>query len=975
MNTAIIKQWFNDYIEFGDGKGWRKDYENTFNKVQEIKQKLNNGYKLSAQNDFDFLSELLKNDANGVASKGQSNLANEVFDKIIQDVEFLNVVEKLIQQPNEETYKALNSYGGQLLTQLGSTQRPLLFNRACASCTLDVSTIVDRNKFHQFVEYVTTQQIIDFPQEIREKNWYVKNVYLVQKIREILKVELESGQTDIFWLNMFLWDIYAEKVATNFNSKNAVDYLNERYPNTYTSTKHIAAFKTSQGRELALDPKAKTPVIFCDAEPPIELKLPIKKAYLEADTRNHHLSTHAKSLMLGNKTYSIIVGTLDDLEKLCDWYEQSDEQTTALEKKVQQFLTLWPMEGLKNLSIQDYHQAQNKDCFIAQIDSFDPTQGNPTFANYFDIWEPISLGKDDKYHNEKPYSWHKRLGNDAGLAFETLKQEILDIVDAVQRRDLNAIDQIQFSKGLKWMIAFLYQDFNDPCIIPIVSKVNSKRIGYDHLYPKLPLPEFLPILLEDRGEKAFFPYVEKLFARVRKAYLDNKQNKQQIEELMEEVMAQQPLNRILFGAAGTGKTYNTINHALAILEDKDLTEIEKLERQLGGRTSLKDLFDKYKNEGRIKFVTFHQSFSYEDFIEGIRAETDGSGQLRYEVKPGVFKEVCEDAQTEIDANQNNVLAPIEASINSAIDKLITQAKTEEKKFYTKRGAEIKVSSNSAGTLFALTSSGSNIPLSFRHIRNYLKTQNEIIVDQKSYEWAIAKSLRSEVQYSDTNEKIKPYVLIIDEINRGNIARIFGELITLIEDSKRQGAEEELSVTLPYSKEEFSVPSNVYIIGTMNSSDRSLTGLDIALRRRFTFIEMPPKPELLDDLEVEGLNIGELLKVINHRVEVLLDRDHCIGHANFMSLKKQQTREHLVAIFKQKIIPQLQEYFFDDWAKINLVFFNNGMVVEDKNINTAGLFPPNTEQDMHYSEQKKIWKINDEAFKSIDAFISILGSKV
>ena len=601
MSTDILKLWFNEYLESGDGKGWRKDYESTFKKVQEIKHKLNNGYKLSAQNDFEFLSELLKDDANGVASKGQSNLANEVFYKIIQDVEFLNVVEKLIQQPNEETYKALHSYGSQLLAQLGSTKRPLLFNRACASCTLDVSTIVDRNKFHQFVEYVTAQQIIDFPQEIREKNWYVQNVYLVQQVKEILKAELESGQTDIFWLNMFLWDIYAEKVATNFNAKNAIDYLDDRYPNTYTSTKHIASFKTSQGRELALDPKAKTPVIFCDAEPPVELKLPIKKAYSEDDTRNHHLSTHAKSMMVGKKAYSIIVSTLDDLEKLCDWYEQSGNQTTALEKKVQQFLKLWPIENLNNLSIEDYHQAKNTNCFIAQIDSFDPTQGDPTFANYFDIWEPISLGKDDKYYNEKPYSWHKRLGDNAELAFETLKQEILNIVDAVQRRDLKAIDAIQFPKRLKWMIAFLYQDFNDPLVIPIVTKVNTKRIGYEHLYPKLPLPEFLPVLLKDRGEQAFFPYVEKLFAMVRKGYLDNKQKKQQTKELMDEVMNQQPLNRILFGAAGTGKTFHSINHALSILENKPLEVLEQEDR-----TALKVRFDQYKEQGQIKFVTFHQ---------------------------------------------------------------------------------------------------------------------------------------------------------------------------------------------------------------------------------------------------------------------------------------------------------------------------------------------------------------------------------
>lgn len=965
MSTDILKLWFNEYLESGDGKGWRKDYESTFKKVQEIKHKLNNGYKLSAQNDFEFLSELLKNDANGVASKGQSNLANEVFYKIIQDVEFLNVVEKLIQQPNEETYKALHSYGSQLLAQLGSTKRPLLFNRACASCTLDVSTIVDRNKFHQFVEYVTAQQIIDFPQEIREKNWYVQNIYLVQQVREILKAELESGQTDIFWLNMFLWDIYAEKVATNFNAKNAIDYLVDRYPNTYTSTKHIAAFKTSQGRELALDPKAKTPVIFCDAEPPVELKLPIKKAYSEDDTRNHHLSTHAKSMMVGKKAYSIIVSTLDDLEKLCDWYEQSGDQTTALEKKVQQFLKLWPIENLNNLSIEDYHQAKNTNCFIAQIDSFDPTQGDPTFANYFDIWEPISLGKDDKYYNEKPYSWHKRLGDNAELAFETLKQEILNIVDAVQRRDLKAIDAIQFPKRLKWMIAFLYQDFNDPLVIPIVSKVNTKRIGYEHLYPKSPLPEFLPVLLKDRGEQAFFPYVEKLFAMVRKGYLDNKQKTQQTKELMDEVMNQQPLNRILFGAAGTGKTFHSINHALSILENKPLEVLEKEDR-----TVLKTRFDQYKEQGQIKFVTFHQSFSYEDFVEGIRAETDEHGSLTYNVKSGVFKEICEDAELESEVKSSKTLVPTEASINQVIESLIQKAKLEEQTFYTKRNVEFKVTSNASGTLFAQTSKDISISLSLRHIKNYLKFQSKNIVDNRAYEWAIANSLSSEIQFEDIDKQIKPYVLIVDEINRGNISRIFGELITLIEDSKRQGAEEELSVTLPYSKEELSVPSNVYIIGTMNSSDRSLTGLDIALRRRFTFVEMPPKPELLNDIEVEGLNIGELLKIINERIEVLLDRDHCIGHANFMSLKKQPTLEYLAAIFKQKIIPQLQEYFFDDWAKINMVLNANGML-KPKAVERSVLFPNVDSEPEGFFEEQKTWQLVDTAFDSITSFSKII----
>lgn len=515
------------------------------------------------------------------------------------------------------------------------------------------------------------------------------------------------------------------------------------------------------------------------------------------------------------------------------------------------------------------------------------------------------------------------------------------------------------------MIAFLYQDFNNPLIIPIVTEVNTKRIGYDHLYPKLPLPEFLLHLLADKGEQAFFPYVEKLFAMVRKGYLDNKQKKQQTKELMDEVMNQQPLNRILFGAAGTGKTYSTINHALAILEEEDLTVIENQEEQPNGRKTLKDRFDKFKNEGRIKFVTFHQSFSYEDFVEGIRAETDDTGKLTYDVQAGVFKEICKRA----------VFKQVsEIDIDKTIDEFVKEISQNEKVLETKTGVEFTVfNSSGKGGISVRTTTQNEIVLSKKAIKNYLLDPSENIRSNQAYAWAVARYIKSKLdeKISDnTDAKLKSFVLIIDEINRGNISRIFGELITLIEDSKRQGAEEELSVTLPYSKEEFSVPSNVYIIGTMNSSDRSLTGLDIALRRRFTFIEMPPKPELLNEIEVEGLNIGELLKVINQRIEVLLDRDHCIGHANFMSLKKDCTREHLAAIFKQKIIPQLQEYFFDDWAKINMVLNANGML-NAKPIERSALFPNvDTDSDGFFEEQKT-WQLVDTAFDSIASFSKII----
>ena len=222
-----------------------------------------------------------------------------------------------------------------------------------------------------------------------------------------------------------------------------------------------------------------------------------------------------------------------------------------------------------------------------------------------------------------------------------------------------------------------------------------------------------------------------------------------------------------------------------------------------------------------------------------------------------------------------------------------------------------------------------------------------------------------------------YALFIDEINRGNISKIFGELITLIEDSKRVGESEEIQVALPYSGRKFGVPKNLYLIGTMNTADRSIALMDTALRRRFEFVEMMPDLETLQGIEVEGINIYALLEVINKRVEYLYDRDHTIGHAYFMELKKDDSDINtLNNIFKNKIIPLLQEYFYDDWEKIRLVLGDNQKNDESiefikvkTGFNSKNLFGDES-SDLLDDDEPTMYEINEEAFNTPESYIKI-----
>lgn len=409
-----------------------------------------------------------------------------------------------------------------------------------------------------------------------------------------------------------------------------------------------------------------------------------------------------------------------------------------------------------------------------------------------------------------------------------------------------------------------------------------------------------------------------------------------------------PLNTILYGSPGTGKTYHTINKALEII-DKPF-----LDANANDRKKLKQRFDELRKEGKIAFTTFHQSFSYEDFIEGIRANTVEGG-VEYKVENGVFKRVARLAELQTKSNFDEVYNKLCNDIES--DTLMLETLVYKKPF------KVEVSSRKNLVAIPETETKTRMTITREDLRGFILGNEN--VDWKPYVRTINKYLEKKYGLEIDKEKSN-FVLIVDEINRGNPSNVFGELITLIESYKRAGAPEALSVTLPYSKEDFSVPNNLYIIGTMNTADRSLALMDTALRRRFHFEEMMPKPALLAGIDVDGVDIQLLLERMNARITALYDREHTLGHAFFMPLREEPTLAKLREVFERQILPLLQEYFFEDWNKIRLIV-GDALIVPEKI--DADLFDGNIDN----ITIPQSYRINAKALNDAKTYMNIYTS--
>lgn len=442
-----------------------------------------------------------------------------------------------------------------------------------------------------------------------------------------------------------------------------------------------------------------------------------------------------------------------------------------------------------------------------------------------------------------------------------------------------------------------------------------------------------------------------------------------------DIQSEFALNQILFGPPGTGKTYNTINKAVAIVDNLKESALKGYYEE---RSDLKERFDElliddWENpNGQIGFVTFHQSMSYEDFIEGIKPGLNDEQNVIYDIEPGVFKMMASIARDNwLDANKGT---KEQLSFEEAFTKFKEEwQENQEMKFPLKReGSEYTILGFTKSSIkFKKASGGKGHTLSISTLRDYFYKRREVRQTGVGiYYPAILDKLKSYQPSLIVEKEEKNYVLIIDEINRGNVSQIFGELITLIEEDKRLGKAEALEVTLPYSKEKFGVPPNLHIIGTMNTADRSVEALDAALRRRFNFEEMPPRPLLIETdgklKEKKGIldtvDLPLILNTINKRIEKLLDKDHQIGHSYFMSVTK---LSELKEVFQNKIIPLLQEYFFGDYGKIGLVvgkgFFKPVESVQEN------FFAEFNDYDSSEFAERTIYKIRDIAEMTEDDF--------
>ena len=390
-----------------------------------------------------------------------------------------------------------------------------------------------------------------------------------------------------------------------------------------------------------------------------------------------------------------------------------------------------------------------------------------------------------------------------------------------------------------------------------------------------------------------------------------------------------PLNQVLYGPPGTGKTFHTVTYAVAIIEHKSLETVAAEER-----AAVMKRYEKYKEGGQVDFITFHQNYAYEDFVQGLRPDAHaGADTLRFRLVDGVFKKLADRAKANYEAYQQVLRRP-RLPFETLLDQMLSERVNRETE-------EVELPLNPPGgqykSMIIYEVSEDHLKYKRRTQRNTVREEERLLslhklkdkfegreireAINKVYYEAVTEALRqfsSSLRLTRDGGQLRNYVLVIDEVNRANVSRVFGELITLLEEDKRLGAPNGLAATLP-SGESFAVPPNLYVVGTMNTADKSVALLDVALRRRFAFVPLYPDYSLVPQFEA-------VLRPLNEKIREKKGTDFLVGHSYFIG----KDPAELPGIFNRKIIPLLYEYFQNRPEPVREVLEAAGLTITEEN---------------------------------------------
>ncbi|QEC76907.1 AAA family ATPase [Mucilaginibacter ginsenosidivorax] len=622
------------------------------------------------------------------------------------------------------------------------------------------------------------------------------------------------------------------------------------------------------------------------------------------------------------------------------------------------------------------------------------------------------------YKTDGTYAWHSKYGNDAYSAFLEIKKLIVAIAADALQNHLESIDEMDLGYAYKWKIAFLYSNYQvinifKPEALLIAARAKGMPAGnapisVAHKY----LVDNKPV------NQDYFEYTDDLWALTGdKPDPPTETNKSQNAMSLNTILYGPPgtgktyhtINRAI---AITNPDFVFIDKTRKEIKD----EYQRLyaDGQIAFTTFHQSLGYEDFIEG-IKPILVEPADELEVLNKTINYKIEPG--IFFEIcKKARYKPDVQIKRFQISKEEFNKTAFFKISLGNTLlsedDEIydyciknscialgwggstdysnLNEAETKKKAIaIEKSGYAITAINHFINYLkkgnYVLVSNGNNSCRAIGKVTGdyYFKETDEIDYYQfRKVEWLVKdvdipvseiyhKSFSQQSIYKLDNQNIKldffvksaeeikkeasvkpkNYVLIIDEINRGNVSQIFGELITLIEDDKREGCAEALEVMLPYSKKSFSVPPNLYIIGTMNTADRSVEALDTALRRRFSFIEMLPQEDNPDIKDIKDINLKDVLKSINRRLETLLSRDHMIGHSFFLNINDS---DKLHNAFYNKIIPQLQEYFFGDYGKIGLIL-GKGFITS---VTDVPKFADFEYDDKDILLEKKVYRINN-----------------